>query len=48
MYGVCTQCPDAEMLELLPQNELDDATIEYKQWVVAERQSNSHDCNTDL
>jgi hypothetical protein len=37
MYGVCTSCPGAETLEVLLQNELDDMTIEYYQWVVTDR-----------
>jgi hypothetical protein len=37
MYGVCTSCSGAEKLEVLLQNELDDMTIEYKQWVVTDR-----------
>jgi hypothetical protein len=34
VYGVCTSCPGAETLEVLLENEFDDMTIEYKQWVV--------------
>jgi hypothetical protein len=37
MYGVCTLCPGAESLEVLLQNELDDITIEYKEWVATDR-----------
>jgi hypothetical protein len=37
IYGVCISCPSAEILEVLFQNELDDMTVEYKQWVVTDR-----------
>jgi hypothetical protein len=37
IYSVCTSRPGAETLEILLQNELDDMTIEYKQWVVTDR-----------
>jgi hypothetical protein len=37
MYGVCTSCLGAETLKVLLQNELDDKTIEYKEWVVTDR-----------
>jgi hypothetical protein len=33
---VCTSCPGAETLEVLLRNELDDMTVEYKQWVVTD------------
>jgi hypothetical protein len=37
MFGVCASCPGAETLKVLLQNELDDITVEYKQWVVTDR-----------
>jgi hypothetical protein len=37
MYGLCTSCPGAETLKVLFQNELDDITVAYKQWVVTDR-----------
>jgi hypothetical protein len=37
MYGVCTSCPGSETLKVIFQNELDDMTIEYKQWVMTDR-----------
>jgi hypothetical protein len=37
MCGICTSCPGAETLKVLLQNELDDMTVGYKQWVVKNR-----------
>jgi hypothetical protein len=37
LHGVCTSCPGAETLKVLLQNELDEMTIQYKQWVVTDR-----------
>jgi hypothetical protein len=37
MYGVYTSCSGTETVKVSLQNELDDMTIVYKQWVVADR-----------